>query len=147
MNKLIYVTLFTFLICAGCVTGPDAERKSPLNYLNGEHYSANSAAVHSGPAAIPVLKRKSKATTIKGMVHLLSDTIPQPIKGAKVSIIDSKGESLASTISRADGRFEIQETLDNGMYYIVASFKGIENKQQMSVSSYLIENIIIDLKN
>ena len=131
-----------FLLSA-CVYGPKAERKSPLNYLNGEHYEQSPEFAFKNPA--PILKRKDKETEIKGIVQLDAKPLPQPINRATVTLKDSSGKKIADTTTNVNGGFKLHAKIHNGRYSLEVSSRKYYDKKYFTVDKYNIENLIITI--
>jgi hypothetical protein len=146
----LFCFLLPFTLTIGCVTGPEAERKSALNYLNGEHYSAAGTQILVDPApAFPALftplKRKEKKTVISGTVVLATESIPLPLRGVKVELFDEQQKLIAEALTQVDGRFEIAEFIANGSYTLHASYKTSSGKSAVTISGYEVAGLFLQL--
>ena len=145
MTKL-FLPLAILSLC-GCATG-EAERKSPLNVLNGEHYAGSSAYIGSPNLdRLPIgLRRKNKSTTIRGTVMVQQVHLPQPLRGVQVQLMDRDNQLIAEGLSQADGSYVLNADIPNGRYQLIAEFKNYATKQVLTVSQYEIDNVILTLK-
>ena len=126
------------IVCFSCASGPETEKKSPLNYLSGEHYDAN---VTSG--VVPIhLKRKKKYTSLSGncFFQIKNDDYKYPVKFQKLRLLKD-GKEISSTTTSNNGDFKISSHLENGRYELVLDTAKYEGKMVIEVSQYEHQDI------
>lgn len=131
------------IILVGCVYGPKQERKSPLNYLNGEHYEVNEYTA-GNQLVLPVAKKKAKATHIRGALFVKEGILPVPLKFQVLVLTNKDGEILAETTSDSSGQFQFSEVLKNGDYLIQIQADKYEAKFPIDVQAYEINDLIVE---
>lgn len=141
MSKLI--SLFTLgALLSSCVYGPKAERKSTLNYLNGENYETTAQA--GGDAAvIPIVKRKEKLTHISGVVLIGDGVAATPVKNLSITLYDAKKKVLKNVYTDEDGKFTIADELKNGEYLAKITDDKYAGQTIIDVNSYNPDGIVI----
>lgn len=104
-------SLMGLFILAGCVTGPEKEPKSPLNYLNGDHYQST---VHAGPVPL-VIERRDVPTTIAGEVRIGDGNFQRPARFVTVKLLRLERE-VASATTDEKGAFVFSGNIPDGEY-------------------------------
>ena len=138
--------LILFLLClTSCVSGPNSERKNPLNYLNGEHYR-QSPTGGGDQLVLPILKRKDKLTMISGQTVLKSGILVTPVRHAKIELFDSNKKMVATTTSNNMGEYQLSGRLKNGSYSINVETKSLQLSRSLSIDRYKIEGLIFYLQ-
>ena len=138
------------LILCHCAYGPKTEKKSPLNYLSGEHYENGGAAAanvstgsgNPSPVVIPFLRRKEVATHIRGQVLLAAQPFPIPLKFQKV-ILMRKNERVAEGMTDSTGSFLIGGNLPNGEYTLLLESNTYGGSSSLEIKSYEANSINI----
>jgi hypothetical protein len=141
IRNLQYTSLLLiFLTLTSCAHGPQTEKKSPLNYLSGEHY-----APEGDIAGIPVTRRKPVDTTISGTLMVDSHPIPIPLKFQALSL--KQGDNtLLKTSSAGNGTFSFKGIIPNGTYSIELASKKYNATVPVTVTDYHVENLIFLVK-
>ncbi|MBF0363180.1 MAG: hypothetical protein HQK49_19315 [Oligoflexia bacterium] len=151
LTMLIMFLMFLLsIIIVSCAYGPKQEKKSPLNYLNGEHYQSRVAVpvpIAGVPVPIPVVvERIEKNTVINGNVFLRnSDQFGDsdyPIRFQKI-LLQKDSVTLAETTTNNDGAFSFSTPLANGTYTLVMANEKytIEKKINVNIQSYSSEKV------
>lgn len=149
--KKLFMNFPYFVILLGilnsCTHGPATENKSPLNYLNGENYQANTTL---GPIPISVT-RVVKNTKIRGQCFFKNpkennlDDFKYPVKYKRIAIIKD-GIKSKETATDSQGYFEFNAIFNNGEYIITISDKDYKGQLTINVESYQLDNIIFQVQ-
>lgn len=133
MKKIIILTC----VLSSCAYGPAQEKKSPLNYLNGEHYD-QSVNINS----LPVLgKQKEKDTIISGKLEMddAFSRLPNKVELALVS----NGKTILTSHTNAAGIFSFQGNLINGKYLLKASSSQFSGEKLIDVDAYKVDVLVV----
>lgn len=133
-----YGLLSIFILLTSCVHGPKAERKSVLNYLNGQHYSQSANVL-----GVPVIQRQSVVTTVSGTVLFDAGGLPFPVKNQHILILNAKGTAVAAAFTADDGSFQLRGILENGTYRLYLNSTKYEGELRFRVDSYQISGLRI----
>jgi hypothetical protein len=156
LRRTSATTIAAIFLFSACVYGPKAERKSPLNYLNGENYESSP----QGPDKMVVVmaKRKDRTTRLRGRVVRKEGLVEVPVKQARVTLSNAEKATVAEARTDLNGEFALAGVIPNGRYRIAAESEwrsgtkadGIKEErmlmtQTIDVNAYEIDNIIIRL--
>ncbi len=140
MLRILSVILV--LIVTSCITEDPKGADQPLEYLNGEKYSAKSN-VNIGPFPMTTsIKRKSKDTLVKGCVTIKgsSDFYQSPLKVEKLVL--KRGEEVAKIQSTDEkGCFNFVGEFEDGDYSIQVQSVRFKGNKNFAVKGYTVENI------
>lgn len=128
--------LSLFFILNACAYGPTQEKKSPLNYLNGEHYE-QSANIFG----VPVIERKTKNTKISGKIQM-DDPFAKLSHETQLSLI-SNSQIISTVQANTSGSFQFQGTFPNGDYLIRATAPLLSGEVSIKVNDYDIKDILV----
>jgi hypothetical protein len=135
MKKIIIFTL----IVSSCAYGPTQEKKSALNYLNGEHYDRS--AVIFG---VPVIERKTKETVISGRIQM-DDPFAKIPGDVQLSLMS--GEKIISTAHAGkSGIFKLQGVFSDGDYLLKAISTSLAGVVSLKINSYQMNDVLIVLR-
>ena len=139
-SQLKSVCLILFLI--SCVSGPETEKKSPLNYLNGEHYEAGGVTLGGIPLSV---RRRVVPVTIKGHVVVSKENFETRSRWTRLALF--KDDVLVTRFqSDEKGRFMVKRDLPSGSYEIrPVDDKKYTGNQLLLVNSYE-HNVKVTLK-
>lgn len=135
------IILGCLVLIVSCVTGPRAERKSPLNILNGENYQTGSDG-STDRVVVPILTRKERLTTVAGSVYVQDNLTRIPMRFQTV-VLKSKAKVIFETNSNEKGEYKFTGVLPNGSYTLGAESKEYSGKTAIEISTY--ENLGIDI--
>lgn len=134
--------LLLIYIVTSCTYGPTQEKKSSLNYLNGEHYRS----VVTGLGAPIVIERVEKNTVIKGECFFSkSDNFGQyeyPIKFQKILLNDDK-ITIGEATTDDKGRFVFTLPLVNGSYTLLIVGDGYRLEKKINITGYALDGVKI----
>ena len=138
----ILITSLALGPASACVTGPETEPKSKLNYLNGDHYKATNTL--GGGIPIPItIERQVVATTIEGQAVIDRSELYQPaLKFADVALLHGTDE-LARVTTDQNGRFSFSLELGNGTYRVHAANDEFVGDVKVVVTEYQIKNVVL----
>ncbi|MBF0297364.1 MAG: hypothetical protein HQK51_01505 [Oligoflexia bacterium] len=149
--KIIFIVfLLTFVF--SCAYGPQQEKKSTLNYLNGEHYQSRANALipiqignFISPVPVPfVVERIEKNTVIKGVAFLRQvdqfGNYDLPIRFQKIILL-KENITICETTSNNEGFFSFSAPLNNGIYTIKLSNDKFNIEKNINVNSYSLEKV------
>jgi hypothetical protein len=128
--------LLISIILTSCAYGPTQEKKSSLNYFNGEHYEQS--AIIFG---VPVLERKTKETVISGKIQM-DDPFAKLPADVELSLI-SDDKKILTTHAHNFGSFEFQGIISNGAYSLKAIASHLSGEILININSYKITDVII----
>ena len=130
------------LLAAGCVVGSKSDRKSRLNYLNGEHYRAD--VVVSG---VPVLiERRAVNTHISGHAVVKGSRFHEPALRFEELVLYSDAIEVSRTRTDQHGAFAFCEGLEAGTYRIAPADERYRGEVAVVVDSYREENVVLRLE-
>lgn len=133
----------------GCASKSDLDDvKSPLNYLNGEHYDVNPGAL-STPylLAIPAPgPRSNKISHIRGRLYIKEGLIFSPLNHKKLTLLDDQKRPVAEVMSGVGGEFEFSERIPNGKYSIQLNELNYEGEIEVALKTYEMNNLKIIAK-
>ena len=137
--------LFTILLliaAAACVTGPEKEPKSKLNYLNGDHYKATNQI-----GGIPLtIERQQVNVTIEGEALIDRSELYQPALRFTELVLLKGSEELARVTTDNNGRFTFSHDLPNGTYRIKADTKDYVGDVKVVVVDYQVKNVMLKVR-
>jgi len=137
LNKKDFFLFFILSFCiSSCVYGPETEKKSIFNYLNGKHYRQPAFAE---AVRLPVFKEQIVNTSIKGRILLSNFTIP--VKFEELILVKNEDVVLETT-SGYDGSFHFFGALPNGKYKIKVKSEKYFGEKKVLVDRYDISNVI-----
>ncbi len=131
MSKLFPVLVSSLLL--SCAGGPKQDKKSPLNVLSGEHYTANEVL------GVPILERKIKNTDILGRVSIIDPLAVIP-NDLMVQLWQDK-KLVAETKAEKTGHFAFNGNYDNGRYQLRVSSSRYAGEHDLTIDSFRIENV------
>lgn len=138
--KIFVKTIWIVLVLSGCAYGPTQEKKSPLNYLSGEHYE-RSADIFG----VPLVERKTKETAISGRIQM-DDPFAKLPGEAKLSLI-SDGKIFATSRTNKSGSFQFQGVFPDGDYTLKASSPLSTGMVLIKINSYKISDVLIIMRS
>src|SRR3989344_2976994 len=133
--------IIILLLLQSCATyGPESEKKSPLNYLSGDHYHSD---ITSGSVPI-LLERIEKNTTISGKCFFVvgNDDFKYSLKFKKLLLLRD-GQKKAEAATDGLGNFIFSAPLSNGEYDIKVDHTDYSGEKKIKISYYEIKNIEI----
>lgn len=137
--------IFTFLL-SSCVYGPKSERKSPLNYLSGDHYETSRTG--SDQYIIPVVKKKEKPTRIEGAVSVKAGMFATPLRHLNLVLLKPNGTQVHEFSTDSEGKFSFSAHLKNGSYQLKIKSEKYSGSLSFEVKSYEVSNLsLIASKN
>lgn len=129
------------LLAAGCAVGPESDRRSRLNYLNGEHYRAQ--VLVSG---IPVLiERRAVLTHITGHAVVKGSRFHEPALRFEELVLYSDTIEVSRTRTDQHGAFGFSQELEDGTYRIAPADVRYRGEVAVVVDSYHEENVVLRL--
>ncbi len=127
---------------SGCVYGPKAERKTPLDYLNGENYET-SATGGIDHVVVPLIKRKEKSSRITGRV-LQGEGISQiPLRNLRLGLFAREGSMIQEATTDNSGNFVFVGVFHNGQYRIQILSTKYVAEQSFDLTSYAVDNLVL----
>ena len=138
----IFKCIILLIGCFSCATGPKAEKKSPLNYLSGDHYDSD---ITSGVLPIRI-ERKRKNTSLSGdcFFQRAQDDFKYPAKFQRIILLKEQKE-VASSSTDGNGHFEINSYLKNGEYELALDSVKYRGKKRIDISKYSHEKISLEV--
>ncbi len=139
-NKLKRIEMFLLLAVSACVPvayGPKTEKKSPANYLSGEHYDSTATV---GPVSL--LKRKEVVTMVSGRLVLGEGLESVSLKHQRLKLLKDD-KVVAETTSDLDGNYSFFGHLSDGSYRILLDSDKFTASQSIEVRGYKLKDIII----
>lgn len=130
------------LLAAGCVVGPESDRKSRLNYLNGEHYRAD-VVLHGVPVLI---ERRTVNTRISGHAVVKGSRFHEPTLRFEELVLYSDAIEVSRTRTDEHGAFAFCEGLKTGTYRIAPADERYRGEVAVVVDSYIEENVVLRLE-
>ena len=118
------------MILSSCVNGPPRDKDTPLSYLNGDNYHANSV----GGAPV-VFERQGKSTKLKGVLTLSDVTVPAPL-GNQVLLLMRDEKEILKTRTDSTGAFLFSGDLPSGNYKIKFAAKCLRAELPVELKDY-----------
>lgn len=134
--KIFVKMIWMMLVLSSCAYGPTQEKKSPLNYLSGEHYEQTANVF-----GVPLVERKTKETIISGYIQM-DDPFAKLPGEAQLSLI-SDGKIFATLHANKSGRFQFQGVFPDGDYILKASSPLSAGEVLIKINSYKISDLLI----
>jgi len=131
----VWLSGFMILGLCDCIHGPKTEKKSPLNYLNGDHYQEEGRIF-----SVPVLERKTVLTKIRGQVMFDLKPVGEPLRFQKIGLYLGENK-IFETTSDQYGRFEFRESIANGSYRLILMSEKYQGSTPLEVTKYEIGGI------
>lgn len=134
-EKIIFLLLiFICISTTSCTVGSDAEEKSKLNYLSGEHYKSK---LNIG--VLPVILTNEKVNTkIEGTI-LVNEY--NPLKFTKL-LLQKNNKTILKTSTNAKGSFKFNGYLTNGEYNIKVDSENLIFEKKITVEKYEIKDLL-----
>jgi hypothetical protein len=141
MKQIWIVVLISIL--SACVTDTEStEKKSALNYLNGEHYQATSFI---GPVPVGI-ERRMVSTKISGQAFIMRTGIYQPPLRDSVVVLMEGNSELQREDTDHNGHFEFVLDLASGSYTIRADASPYVGEVNIKVDSYEVRKVVLQVK-
>ena len=134
------LTFFILCLLAGCVYGPKAEKKNPLNVLNGENYEHTESG-QSDHLVVPIIKRKERLTRISGHAETKHGIIGVPVKQLALGLYTGGGQLVLETTTDLHGDFIFSGIIRNGFYKIQSLLGKVAVTHELEVRDYDIADV------
>jgi hypothetical protein len=144
--KVILCLLACMGFLSSCVYGPKAEKKSPLNVLNGENYDNSSATGQSDQLLVPVVKRKERITRIRGSVVRKEGIADVPLKNVRLELIAGDGKPLEKVATDIYGEFSLSGVFKNGNYVLRVASEKYGGELSFKVEDYEVDHLVVQAK-
>ena len=128
--KRFFISIFFGIMLSGCVHGAERDKDTPLSYLNGENYHADTVA-----GAPVVVSRQGKSTKLSGVLTLNDLTVPAPL-GNQVLLLMREEKEILRTRTDSTGAFLFSGDLPSGNYSIKFSAKCLTAELPVDLKSY-----------
>ncbi|MGE3973503.1 MAG: hypothetical protein AB7F59_03145 [Bdellovibrionales bacterium] len=125
------------LALSACARGPKTEKKSPLNYANGEHYQQTANIL-----GVPVLERVEKQTKIKGQVIVKGQPFNTPLRFQKMAL-KNKDNVVLKTSTNSEGIFEFTGEIPNGFYRVELVSERYKAAAEVHVTAYENKDLLL----
>lgn len=138
--------LLVLVAPTACLTGPDEEPKSNLEYLNGERYHGSNVV-----SGIPLsVERVPKATTISGKAREQrsgdgQDLYLPPVRFARL-VLEKDGKVVAAATTDEAGNFSFQGSFPDGSYQLRIDSPLFTGEKLVRVEGYELPSITLDAR-
>lgn len=145
MSRSLWLRL-VLVAPTACITGPDEEPKSNLEYLNGERYRGNNSV-----GGIPLtIERRPKATTISGKAREQRsgdghDLYHPPVRFARL-VLEKDGKVVAAATTDEAGNFSFQGSFPDGPYLLRIDSALFTGEKLVRVEGYEVPSIALDAR-
>lgn len=134
--KIIFQLIFSLMLINSCAYGPSQEKKSPLNYLSGEHYE-RSADIFG----VPVVERKTMDTVISGKIQM-DDPFAKLPRVVELNLIND-GKIIFTSHTSKSGIFQFQGVFPDGDYVLEAISPHSTGKVSIKINSYQLTDVLL----